>query len=361
MDNSTTNLASGNARVLLITGDSSFHAALSSRIAVDVLTCVPSFEITSLEDRYAAIVVGADMHVGGNCLIIDFVRAVAGFPLILLSDGRIDGSVQELLSIGYSDVYRLSDGSDIICHRLTTYISNKELTRRIEAASQDLQHAEKELDEYVYVVSHDLKAPLRGLSTLASFIEEELSEKCCPSVAELLGMMKSRTERMQAMLDGILHYSRTAGRDHIQEHISVKTLINKAIEEISPTTDVVLEVPDELPEMQVDTVKLKEVFKNLIHNGITHNDESVKRISVTFKDLGNAFEFTVTDNGKGIRKDHQEKVFGLFHTLQSKDNGGRVGLGLAIVKKIVEQQRGKVVVDSTPGSGSAFSFTWNKS
>ncbi|HPD52326.1 MAG TPA: response regulator [Bacteroidia bacterium] len=226
--------------------------------------------------------------------------------------------------------------------------------------AERLESVNKQLGEFVYIVSHDLKAPLRGLASLASFMEEELGAEPKVEVVELLNMMKSRTARMQQLIDGILHYSRMANNRGDREDVDLNELINSIIDLIAPASNVVIETPDNLPVILAERVKLHEVLQNLIINGIKYNDKAEIRIKIAFEDNGSHYRFHVTDNGVGIRPEHQEKIFGIFQTLQPKDQCESTGIGLTIVKKIIEQQEGAVTIASEVGSGTTFSFTWKK-
>lgn len=226
--------------------------------------------------------------------------------------------------------------------------------------SERLESLNKQLGEFVYIVSHDLKAPLRGLASLASFLEDEIGEQKKPEVQELLNMMKNRTARMQQLIDGILHYSRMANNRVDREDVDLKELINSIIDLISPAANVVIETPDNLPVILAERVKLHEVLQNLITNGIKYNDKPEIRIKIGFEDKGSHYQFHISDNGVGIKPEHQEKIFGIFQTLQPKDKCESTGIGLTIVKKIIEQQEGVITISSEMGQGSTFSFTWKK-
>lgn len=226
--------------------------------------------------------------------------------------------------------------------------------------NEKLVSTNKQLDEFVYIVSHDLKAPLRGLASLASFLEDELGANPKKEVVELLTMMKSRTSRMQQLIDGILHYSRMGNTKTEREQVNLKDLINSIIDLLSPPENFRFDISDSLPIIYAEKIKLHEVFQNLISNSIKYNSKEQGVVKIEFNELNDHYEFSVTDNGNGIKPEHQEKIFGIFQTLQSKDKCESTGIGLTIVKKIVEQQDGKVTVTSQFGEGSTFSFTWRK-
>ncbi len=236
------------------------------------------------------------------------------------------------------------------------YLQQRELKENNEL----LQRTNKQLDEFVYIVSHDLKAPLRGLASLATFLEDEIGENPKPEIADLLAMMKSRTGRMQQMIDGILHYSRLANTKGKKEEVDVKDLINNIIDLVSPPDSIAFHVSDNLPKIMCEKIKLHEVFQNLISNAIKYNDKTEGRIQISCIEREDEYEFVVKDNGVGIRPEHQEKIFGLFQTLLPKDQCESTGIGLTIVKKIVESENGRITVSSTFGEGSTFCFTWNK-
>jgi len=226
--------------------------------------------------------------------------------------------------------------------------------------AENVEGINKQLDEFVYIVSHDLKAPLRGLASLASFMEDELGENPKQEVLDILNMMKSRTARMQNLIDGILHYSRMANAKTEKEDVNVKELIHNIIDLICPPANFSIEFPDNLPIIHSEKIKLHEVFQNLISNAIKYNNKEKGQVKITFEEKKNHFEFSVHDNGTGIKVEHQEKIFGIFQTLQPKDKIESTGIGLTIVKKIIEQQNGIISVQSEIGKGSTFKFSWRK-
>lgn len=236
------------------------------------------------------------------------------------------------------------------------YLQQRELKENNEL----LHRTNKQLDEFVYIVSHDLKAPLRGLSSLATFLEDELGANPKPEVHELLNMMKSRTGRMQQLIDGILHYSRLANTKGEPENVCVKDLITNIIDLVAPPDSISFEIADNLPSLNCEKIKLHEVFQNLISNAIKYMDKPEGRIVIGFQEQEDHYEFWVKDNGMGIKQDHLEKIFGLFQTLLPKDECESTGIGLTIVKKIVESEKGRIKVSSVFKEGSTFSFTWNK-
>lgn len=226
--------------------------------------------------------------------------------------------------------------------------------------AEKVEGINKQLDEFVYIVSHDLKAPLRGLASLATFMEDELGVNPKQEILDILNMMKSRTSRMQNLIDGILHYSRMANSKTEIEDINVKELIHNIIDLICPPPHIRIETPDNLPVIHSEKIKLHEVFQNLLSNAIKYNNKEKGEIKITCLEKIDCFEFSVIDNGMGIRPEHQEKIFGIFQTLQSKDKNESTGIGLTIVKKIIEQQNGTITVQSEAGKGSAFIFVWKK-
>jgi signal transduction histidine kinase len=223
-----------------------------------------------------------------------------------------------------------------------------------------LTSANKQLDEFVYIVSHDLKAPLRGLSSLCSFLEDELGTQPKPEIIELMSLMKNRTGRMQTLIDGILHYSRMANSKGEKEDIFINELISNIIDLIEPPPHIRFEVEDNLPFVKAERIKLHEVFQNLMSNAIKYNDKEKGLIKITHYNYPEHYEFMVQDNGCGIKPEHYEKIFSIFQTLLPKDKNESTGIGLTIVKKIIEQQGGAITLESEYGVGTTFKFIWKK-
>lgn len=274
-------------------------------------------------------------------------------------------SIDEKFTIqGYEEgaVDYLHKPLDINLVKAKVNVFDKLYRQRIELseANDKLKCTIKQLDEFVYIVSHDLKAPLRGLSSLCTFLEDELGEKPSDAILELMNMMKSRTHRMQGLIDGILHYSKMANSFCAKENVDVKEVIINAIDLISPPSNIKFDIDDNLPKMYTEKIKLHEVFQNLIGNSIKYMDKENGFVKVGFHDYPDRFEFFVQDNGCGIKAEHFNIVFRIFQTLVSKDKNESTGIGLTIVQKIVERQGGLVTLESEYGKGTTFRFTWLK-
>lgn len=226
---------------------------------------------------------------------------------------------------------------------------------------QDLQTANDELKSFAYVVSHDLKAPLRGVSSLADWLLSDYADKLDDQGREFLALMKGRVSRMDALIDGILEYSRIGRVQQTRVEVDLNELLADVLQLLAPPPEVTVSVDGRLPTVVGERVRLQQVFQNLIGNAIRHRERPTLRVQVRCADAGSDWQFSVVDDGPGIEPRHHERVFQLFQVLTPRDKKEGTGVGLALVKKIVELHGGRVWLDSHPGEGAAFHFTLPKS
>jgi signal transduction histidine kinase len=169
--------------------------------------------------------------------------------------------------------------------------------------------------------------------------------------------MRKRVQRMDALINGLLEYSRVGRAKVPVETVNVGDLLAEVIDSLAPPSNFLVEVAL-MPVIQTRKLPLSQVFSNLISNAIKHCDRLDARIQITAKVYDQLCEFTVSDNGPGIALEHQEKIFVIFQTLDARDKTENTGIGLSIVKKLVELEGGKVWVESQRGQGAKFIFTW---
>jgi len=236
--------------------------------------------------------------------------------------------------------------------------------KRAEAEREQLIRAlarsNQELDQFAYVASHDLKAPLRGIANLSQWIEEDLQGGLQGEGKAQMELLRGRVQRMEALIDGILQYSR-AGRARAKpETVDTGALVHDIIELLSPPKEVTILVQPEMPCLQTERVPLQQVFMNLISNAVKHAGKDDPTIHVAWWDNGTKVEFAISDNGQGIAPQYHERIFGIFQTLEARDKVEGAGIGLSVVKKIVEAKQGRVWVESEPGKGATFRFEWPK-
>lgn len=221
-----------------------------------------------------------------------------------------------------------------------------------------LEASNAELENFAYVASHDLKAPLRAIDNLATWIGEDLPNTVQGEVHEHLDLMRARVGRMQSLLDDLLQFSRAGRKNGDLGQIQVDRLVRDQFELIGAPEGFVLEAR-RLPELRTYGTPLGTVFRNLLSNAIKHHDRDTGRIMVSAAERGGIIEFSVEDDGPGIADEYQERVFGLFQTLRPRDQVEGSGMGLALVKKLVEARGGRVrLASSPPARGATFTFTW---
>lgn len=225
---------------------------------------------------------------------------------------------------------------------------------------QRLEQANRELTEFAYVVSHDLRAPLRGIKTLAGWIASDQGDRLDQEGQEQLSLLLRRVTRMEDLIQGILQYSRAGGLSDAGETVDLAELVPAIIDTIAPPAHMTLTLDTPLPRVQGDKTRLTQVFQNLLGNAVKFMDKPQGRIRIGCVDDGPLWRFSVHDNGPGIEERHFERIFKLFQTLAPQDESESSGVGLAVVKKVVTFYGGRVWVESRVGEGSTFHFTLPK-
>jgi PAS domain S-box-containing protein len=246
------------------------------------------------------------------------------------------------------------DVTDMVHARVEVERKADELTRLAHA----LEASNRELDQFAYITSHDLKAPLRGIANLSQWIEEDLGDHVTDEVRQHLELLRGRAYRMEALIDGILQYSRVGRTTAAAERVDVGELLADTIDLLGPEPHVTISVAPDMPVLRAERLPLQQVFQNLIGNAIKHHPGGPVAIRIDSQPRGSMVEFAVSDNGTGIDPEYHERIFGIFQTLASRDKVEGSGLGLALVKKIIERQQGRIWVESQEGAGATFRFTW---
>lgn len=228
----------------------------------------------------------------------------------------------------------------------------------LEVNIAELTQVNYELANFAYASSHDLKSPLRGIDQLATWITEDLGDNLNPGTQEHLRLMRSRIKRMEMLLDDLLAYSRVGrSKDDIVE-VNTRALLEDIFDLTASGAAIKLILADDLPVLRTKKVPLELVFRNLIGNAIKHHDKPQGTITISGRAIGDAFEFTVQDDGPGIPLEHQERVFAMFQTLKPRDQIEGSGMGLAIVKKAVETSGGSISLESDGKHGCTFRVVW---
>ncbi len=223
-----------------------------------------------------------------------------------------------------------------------------------------LQSKNDELNQFAHIVSHDIKAPLRGIDNVASWIEEDYMNELPPKVQEYIGLIKGRVLRAENMLNGILSYSRIGREVQHKEVVHVDELLEEIREYLPDRSPLTLRIQPGMPHLFTERIPLSQVFSNLIINAFKYHDKKDGIVKVYFKSFDNYYEFFVEDNGPGIAPTYHGRIFMIFQTLQERDSFESTGVGLAIVKKILDDRKQTIRLESQPGKGSTFIFTWPK-
>lgn len=241
-----------------------------------------------------------------------------------------------------------------------TATESARLFREAHELIAELETRNHDLDQFAYVVSHDLRAPLRGIANLSSWIEEDLGDRLTPRAREHLSLLHGRVRRLDDLIQGVLDYSRAGRVADEPALVDLGGLVHDVIELLEIPATARIDVAPNLPVLRSTRVPLQQVFMNLISNALKHNDKPAPVITIGAEPIRDGWELYVRDNGPGIARKFHAQVWGLFQTLQSRDLVQSTGIGLSIVRRIVEAHGGRAWIDSEEGQGATIRFTWPK-
>jgi signal transduction histidine kinase len=239
-------------------------------------------------------------------------------------------------------------------------IEHKRAEQKQAELLERLADINQELKDFAYVVSHDLKAPLRGIRTLADWLCTDYQDKLDEQGKENLRLLGNRVDRMLYLIDGVLQYSRIGRTEQEKAPVDLGQLLPQIVESLGAPGHIAIHIESGLPTIEADITRITQVFQNLLSNAIKYMDKPQGSIAIACVEEGAFWKFSVSDNGPGIEKKHFDRIFKLFQTLAPRDGRESTGVGLTIVKKIVEMYGGKVWVESHVGQGSTFFFTLPK-
>lgn len=205
----------------------------------------------------------------------------------------------------------------------------EELSRNITL----LKRSNEELDQFAHIVSHDLKAPLRGISNVVTWIEEDHKQELTPKVSEYMELIKGRVIRAENLIEGLLSYAKADKEEIEKEEIALNSLMKEVLDTLPDMDHVRVEMAD-LPIIHGEKLWLFQIFSNLIGNAVKHNEKPGPAVKIYYKERPDHYEFFIEDNGNGIEKHYQRRIFTIFQTLKDRDSFESTGVGLAIVKKL---------------------------
>ena len=273
----------------------------------------------------------------------------------------------------YAEIEHNSDGETLGVYGTLNDVTERKQTEAVLQARADelaqinlillqttteLEKRNKELDQFAYVTSHDLKAPLRAIANLSEWIEEDLQEALTEDTQKQMNLLRGRVYRMEALINGLLQYSRVGRIKTEPETVVVDQLLAEIIDSIAPPKEFTIDIVGQMPTLNTERIPLQQVLSNLISNAVKHHNRSDGKVVIAVTEQEQFYEFTVADNGKGIAEQYHDKIFVIFQTLEARDKRENTGIGLAIVKRIVEEVGGTITLESQVGKGTTFRFSW---
>ncbi len=289
------------------------------------------------------------------------VRQIPTSPALVVgsgceTEGRRRGGETFPLEISVSKI-RIA-GKPVFTSVLRDISERRRSETALAAAMQELRNSNEELRNFAYVVSHDLKAPLRGIGSLADWLQADYAEQLGSEGRKYLQLLMGRVRRMDQLIDGILEYSRVGRVTEARTYIDLDQVVRESVDLLVPPAHIRIVIDGALPSVAGEPTRMRQLFQNLLSNAIKFMDKPHGLIRVSAHAADGVWHFTVADNGPGIDPRHHEKIFQLFQTLAPRDRIEGTGVGLALARKIVELHGGHIWVESTPGQGSKFHFTF---
>jgi PAS domain S-box-containing protein len=234
----------------------------------------------------------------------------------------------------------------------------KESEVQKEFLVDSLAKSNKELEDYAAIVSHDLKSPLRSIHSLISWIKEDNDKEFNTQTLQYLSMVENKVEKMDHLIDGILTYAKIDKVNKVVENVNTQEIVQNIINIIHIPSHIKVSIKNPLPKIKADRFRIQQLFQNLISNAVNYIDKPTGTVLIDCIETPQDYIFSIKDNGPGIAKENQEKIFKIFQSLETSDKS--TGLGLSIVKKIVETYNGAIWIESKMGKGTTFFIKFKK-
>ena len=275
----------------------------------------------------------------------------------------VRGEVLGMLTLVRSEASPPYDRDDLVfaeelARRVALQLDHARLLAEQARLIAQLEHTNRELDRFADVASHDLKAPLRGIGHLATWLEEDLAPWISDGARMHIQLLRDRVQRLEDMIDGILSYSRAGQIVDEPVEVDVGELISQVVGLLDAPENVAIVIEPSLPVLHTARVPLQQVLLNLVGNALVHADREAPHVQIGGVPIDGGWEFFVRDDGQGIEPAHHEQIWEMFRRLRPRDRVEGTGIGLSIVRRIVESVGGRAWVESDLGAGATFRFTW---
>lgn len=289
-----------------------------------------------------------------------YERALAGETVTYESTGAA-GNAAGYYRFSYRPSFDAAGKVQGLYSLATDISARRKAELELVAKQAELVRSNNDLEQFAYVASHDLKAPLRAIELLVQWISEGLAGYDANNVQENLALLGRRTQRLNRLLDDLLAYSRASRKVGEHRETDSHALVLDVAQLLNPPPAMSIAVRGRLPTFATYPTPLEQVFRNLIGNAIKHHPGPQGRITVWCEEHEQHHVFAVQDDGEGIPAEYAQRVFEMFQTLKPRDQVEGSGMGLAIVNRIVNWQGGRVWFEPVPdGRGTIFKFEWNK-
>ena len=266
--------------------------------------------------------------------------------------------------IGFSKVTRdLTERKEAEKALRDSYERYRELTSELKITNTELSYANKELEQFTSIVSHDLQEPIRTIKSFLQLIEMKLNDGQIENLKTYISKSINAANRMRELIHNLLHYSQLSKDEVVEKEIGVKELINEALQNLRSAVEVSkakISVESEVETVTGDPVQLSQLIQNLLSNAMKFTNDAEPHINIRCYEEEGHIKFAVSDNGIGIAETDKQKVFEIFRRLHTKKDYPGTGIGLAICKKIVDRHHGRIWPESEPGKGTTFYFTLNE-
>lgn len=311
-----------------------------------------------LEHDFALVLLDVQMPVMNGFETAELLRGVEKtkhIPIIFITAiNKEDKFIFKGYQSGAVDYLFKPLHPEILKSKVKIFLDLYRQQKMLEKQAIDLQNVNKELNDFAYIVSHDLKAPLRAIRSLANWLAADYADKFDDEGRENINLLICRVQRMHELINGVLQYSRVGRIKESVEKINLNSVVNEVIELIDPPGQITIDIVNVLPTIYFEKTRIAQVFQNLLSNAVKYNDKSTGLIKISSIISDGFVTFSVFDNGPGIEEKYFTKIFQIFQTLNPKDEIESTGVGLTLVKKIVEMYNGHIGIESKIGYGTTF-------